>query len=149
MRAGAPVLSGDQFRGDRFPLAGLADAAWLYPGLRGATGRVKNAREKGDRRHPRVHRTWCMKFSALLGPDPRHWEPRLGPRWHPAEMDVDLGGVQHWAWRAVDEDGPVLDVLMPHDRDTPAAKLLFQRRMGTHEPPDVIHTDKRWSSGAA
>ncbi|WP_188972929.1 DDE-type integrase/transposase/recombinase [Deinococcus aerolatus] len=56
-------------------------------------------------------RSWCIKYSDLFAHGLRHREPRRGSRWHLDEMCLDVGGVTHWLWRAVDEHGAVLDVL--------------------------------------
>lgn len=52
-------------------------------------------------------------------------------------------------WRAVDEQGAVLDVFLQEHRDTEAAKTFFHRLLGEYDAPEVIHTDKLWSYGAA
>ncbi len=62
---------------------------------------------------------------------------------------VDVGGVKHWLWRAVDERGTVLDVFLQEYRDTEAARSFFVRLLGEHAVPEVIHTDKLWSYGSA
>ena len=52
-------------------------------------------------------------------------------------------------WRAIDEHGIVLDVVLQRHRDTEAAKSFFVRLLGEHNIPETIHTDKLWSYGAA
>ena len=64
-------------------------------------------------------------------------------------MHVDVGGITHWLWRAVDEHGVVLDVFLQRHRDAKAAKCFFDRLLGEHGVPVTIHTDKLWSYGAA
>ena len=64
-------------------------------------------------------------------------------------MHVVVGGIKHWLWRAVDEQGAVLDILLQEHRDTEAAKSFFIRLLGEYHVPEVIHTDKLWSYGAA
>ncbi|MFC3863230.1 IS6 family transposase, partial [Deinococcus antarcticus] len=85
----------------------------------------------------------------LLTEDLRQREPRRGSRWHLDEMCVVIGGIKHWLWRAVDEYGAVLDILLQQHRDTDAAKSFFIRLLGEYDVPEVIHTDKLWSYGAA
>jgi len=94
-------------------------------------------------------RTWCIKFSDLFAQGLRHREQRRGSRWYLDEMHVDVGGVKHWLWRAVDEHGAVLDVFLQEHRDTKAARSFFHRLLGQYDVPEVIHTDKLWSYGAA
>ncbi|GGO39242.1 IS6 family transposase [Deinococcus humi] len=94
-------------------------------------------------------RTWYIKFSALFAQGLRHREPRRGSRRH---VDVTVRG-RRWgqtlAVGAVDEHGAVLDVLLQQHRDTEAAKSFFHRLRGEYDTPEVIHTDKLWSYGAA
>ena len=52
-------------------------------------------------------------------------------------------------WRAVDETGTVLDILLQEHRDTEAAKTFFTRLLSEYHVPEVIHTNKLWSYGAA
>ncbi len=72
-----------------------------------------------------------------------------GSRWFLDEVWVELGGRKHWLWRAVDETGAVLDILLQHHRDAHAANTFFERLLVNYDVPDVIHTDKLWSYGAA
>lgn len=57
--------------------------------------------------------------------------------------------MKQWLWRAVDECGDVLDILLQEHRDAEAAKSFFVRLLGEYNVPKVIHTDKLWSYGAA
>ena len=70
-------------------------------------------------------REWCIKFGPLFAEDLRHREPRRGSRWHLDEVCTSVDGVRHWLflgrtapmrtlarWRAVDEYGFVLDILL-------------------------------------
>ncbi|GGO29822.1 hypothetical protein GCM10008949_23830 [Deinococcus humi] len=74
---------------------------------------------------------------------------RRGSGWFLDEMCTEIGGRKHWLWRAVDRTGAVLDLLLQPHRDTQAAKSFFERLLVNHDVPDVIHTDKLWSDGAA
>ncbi len=51
-----------------------------------------------------------------------------------------MAGKKFWLWRAVDESGAVLDILLQPHRDTQAAKSFFERLLVNHDVPDVIHT---------
>jgi putative transposase len=94
-------------------------------------------------------REWCIKFGPLFVEDLRHREPRRGSRWHLDEVCTSVDGVRHWLWRAVDEDGFVLDILLRRHRDTEAAKTFLTRLLGEYDVPEVIHTDQLRSYGAA
>ena len=62
---------------------------------------------------------------------------------------VPISGVEHWLWRAVDEQGFVLDVLLEEQGDVMAAKSFFTHLLSEHYVPDAFHTDKLWSYGGA
>jgi putative transposase len=94
-------------------------------------------------------REWCIKFGPLFAEDLRHREPRRGSRWHLEEVCTSVDGVRHWLWRAVDEYGFVLDILLQRHRDTEAAKTFLTRLLGEYDVPEVIHTDGLRSYGAA
>ena len=53
-----------------------------------------------------------IKFATLFTEELRHREPRRGSRWHLDEVCTSVDGVRHWLWRAVDEHGFVLDILL-------------------------------------
>ena len=66
------------------------------------------------------------------------------------EVFIRTGGVQHYLWRAVDQDGVVLDILVQPRRDGNAAKRFFRRLLkGLQYVPRVIVTDKLQSHGVA
>ena len=66
-------------------------------------------------------------------------------------MAVRIGGKQHWLWRAVDEHGTTLDVLLQAQRDTAAAERFYRRLLAGADgvPPERITTDKLGSYAAA
>nr|WP_184138468.1 IS6 family transposase [Deinococcus humi] len=143
-------MSDQKLRGYRFPLAVIGHAVWLYHRFTLSYRDVEELLlERGICVTRESIRSWCIKFSDLFAQGLRHREPRRGSRWHLDEMHVDIGGVKHWLWRAVDERGAVLDVFLQEHRDTEAARSFFQRLLGEYDVPEVIHTDKLWSYGAA
>jgi len=94
-------------------------------------------------------RVWCAKFGPDLAEALRHRKPRRGRNWHLDEVRVVMGGVVHWLWRAVNEHGEVLDVLLQQHRDTSAAKRFFRRLIDDYELPERIVSDGLRSYGAA
>jgi putative transposase len=66
-------------------------------------------------------------------------------------MAIRVGGRLHWRWRAVDEHGQTIDVLLQERRDTAAAERFFRRLLVVAEgvPPEQITTDKLGSYAAA
>src|SRR5437879_3468976 len=80
----------------------------------------------------------------------RHRRPRCGDKWHLDEVFLTIRGERHYLWRAVDQDGNVLDILVQSRRNTHAAKRFFRKLLkGLQYVPRVIITDKLRSYGAA
>ena len=76
--------------------------------------------------------------------------PAAGDRWHLDEVVLTIAGVKHWLWRAIDQTGMVLDILVLRRRDTRAAKRLLRKLMKRQtRPPRVMVSDKLASYGAA
>jgi IS1 family transposase len=75
---------------------------------------------------------------------------RAGDKWHLDEVAVKIAGVKHWLWRAVDQDGFVLDVLVQSRRNKAAAERLLRKLLKKQmRPSRVMITDKLTSYGAA
>ena len=95
-------------------------------------------------------RRWCKKFGGHLAGCLRRRRPRPGDKWHLDEVFIRILGVQHYLWRAVDQDGVILDILVQERRDGKAAKRFFRRLLkGLQSVPRVIVTDKLRSYGVA
>jgi len=94
-------------------------------------------------------REWCVKFGPLFAEDLHQREPHRSSRWHMDEVCTSVDGARHWLWRAVDEYGFVIDILLQRHRDTEAAKTFLTRLLGAYDVPEVIHTDQLRSDGAA
>lgn len=76
--------------------------------------------------------------------------PDLVDKWHLDEVFLTIKGEHHYLWRAVDQDGNVLDILVQRRRDKQAAKKFFRKLLkGLMYVPRVIITDKLKSYGAA
>jgi putative transposase len=93
---------------------------------------------------------WCWKFGQAYANQLRHRRPRPGDKWHLDEVFLTIHGEHHYLWRAVDQDGHVLDILVQRRRDTAAAKKFFRKLLkGLTYVPRVIVTDKLRSYEAA
>jgi putative transposase len=80
----------------------------------------------------------------------RRRSPRLGDSWHLDEVFLKINGRIRYLWRAVDQDGDVLDILVQRHRDKKAAKKFFRKLLkGLQYVPNVIITDKLRSYSAA
>src|SRR3954469_14624329 len=69
-------------------------------------------------------RQWARKFGQDFANRIRRRLPGAGNKWHLDEVVIKIAGKKHWLWRAVDQDGIVLDVLVQSRRDKRAAKRL-------------------------
>ena len=80
----------------------------------------------------------------------RRRAPCRGDKWHLDEVVLTIAGEKHWLWRAVDQEGFVLDVLVQSRRDKKAAKRLFRKLLKKQgRTPRVLITDKLRSYAAA
>ena len=73
-------------------------------------------------------REWCLKFGQTYANDLRRRSPRPGDRWHLDEVFLKINGRIHYLWRAVDQDGDVLDILVQNKRDKKAVKKFCRGR---------------------
>ncbi|SAL06846.1 IS element transposase [Caballeronia calidae] len=92
---------------------------------------------------------WAAKFGLAIAKRIRSTALGRGDKWHLNEVVVTINGKKHWLWRAVDQHGAVLDVLVQSRRDTAAAKRLMRKLLKRHGRPRVIVTDKLRSYAAA
>jgi putative transposase len=95
-------------------------------------------------------RKWCRKFGQPYANQLRHRRPQPGDKWHLDEVFLTVEGARHYLWRAVDQDGYVLDILVQRRRNKAAAKKFFRKLLkGLTYVPRVIVTDQLASYGAA
>jgi putative transposase len=95
-------------------------------------------------------REWCLKFGAAYAKRIRAHGPRPGDRWHLDEVFLEIQGKLRYLWRAVDQDGEVLDTLVQSRRNKRAAKNSFRKLLKVLQyVPRVIVTDKLRSYAAA
>src|SRR5918998_350002 len=139
------------YAGYRFPGEVISHAVWLY--FRFPLS-LRNVDEilaaRGITVSHETVRQWARKFGQSFANQIRRRLPRAGDKWHLDEMMVKIAGKKHWLWRAVDQDGVVLDILMQSRRDKNAAKRLLRKLLKKQRrPPRVMITDKLASYGAA
>src|SRR5919199_5402136 len=116
------------YAGHRFPPEIISHAVWLY--FRFPLS-LRNVDEilaaRGVAVSHETVRQWALKFGQAFANQIRRRLPRAGDKWHLDEGAVTISGVRHWLWRAVDQDGMVLDILVQRRRDTRAAKRLLRK----------------------
>ena len=145
------MKTASNYRGYRFPPDIIAHAVWLYHRFALSLRDVEDLlAERGVIVSYETIRQWCKVF----GPQFARWvKARLGgrgDRWFLDEMVVSIGGKRRYLWRAVDQDGDVLDVLVQKRKDTKSAKRFFRKLVKGHgEVPLEITTDKLGSYVAA
>jgi putative transposase len=95
-------------------------------------------------------RKWCRKFGQAYANQLRRRRPQPGDKWHLDEVFLTIRGERHYLWRAVDQEGNILDILVQRRRNKHAAKKFFRKLLkGLVYVPRVIITDKLASYGAA
>lgn len=139
------------YRRHRFPAEVIAEAVWLYFRFPLSFRMVEDMLAyKGVIVTHKTIRQWAEKFGRDYANKIRRRTPRLGDKWHLDEAVVSIRGRKHWLWRAVDQDGFVLDVLVQSRRNAKAAKRLIRKLLKMQgRAPRVMVTDKLRSYGAA
>ncbi len=95
-------------------------------------------------------RDWAQKFGGIYAKRLRSRESRPGDHWHLDEVYLSINGKHQYLWRAVDQDGEVLDILVQPRRNKKAAKKFFWKLLkGLQYIPRAIITDKLGSYAAA
>jgi putative transposase len=135
----------------RFPAEIICHAVWLYHLFSLSLRDVELLlAERGVVVSYETIRRWCEKFGQTFANRLRCRRSRPGDKWHMDEVFIRIQGVQNYLWRAVDQDGVVLDILVQRRRDGQAAKRLFRRLLnGLEYVPRVIVTDKLQSYSVA
>ena len=139
------------FARHQFPPAIIRHAVWLYVRFTLSYRDVEDLlAERGLDVSYETVRRWVLKFGPLFARELRRRRPRPTPRWHLDEMAVIIGGRQFWLWRALDDEGEVLDLLVQRRRDKAAAVKLMRKLLKKQGfAPAVLVTDKLRSYGAA
>jgi len=139
------------YKRHRFPPEIIAHAVWLYFRFALSYRDVQELlAERGVILTDETVRQWCQKFGQAYANRLRHRRPRPGDKWHLDAVFITINGVTYYLWRAVDQDGNVLDILVQSRRDKQAAKKFFRRLLkDLAYVPRVLITDKLASYSAA
>ena len=143
--------SAPSYKRHRFPPEIIAHAVWLYFRFALSYRDVEELlAERGVIVSYETIRQWCRKFGQTYANELRRRRPRPGDKWHLDEAFITINGQQHYLWRAVDQDGNVLDILVQSRRNKQAAtKFLRKLLKGLQYVPRVVITDKLASYGVA
>jgi putative transposase len=136
------AASSSLYKGYRFPVEIISHCVWLYHRFPLSLREVEEMmRERGVLVSYEIIRTWYRTFGQTYANGLRRRRPRPGDTWHLEEVFIKIGGKTHYLWRAVDQDGVVLDILVTSGRDATAATRFF-RKLFTglrYVPPGVGH----------
>jgi putative transposase len=135
----------------RFPAEVISYAVWLYFRVPLSLRMVEEMlAARGILVSHETVRQWARKFGQAYANHIRRRLPAPGDKWHLAEVVISIAGKKHWLWRAVDQHGVVLDILVQSHRDAKAAKRLLRKLLKKQGmAPRVMVTDKLASYGAA
>ena len=139
------------YHGYRFPPDIISHAVWLYHrfclSFRDAEDLLA---QRGVTVTYETIRQWCQRFGPVYARRLRRRRGRLGDTWHLDEVFVTIQGRQQYLWRAVDEDGDVLDILVQSHRNRRAAVRFFRKLLKTQgRIPRRLITDQLRSYAAA
>ena len=132
------------FKRHRFPPVIIQHAVWLYARFTLSFRDVEELlAERGIDVSNETVRRWFLKFGRLIARNLHRSRPRASARWHLDEMVIKIRGRQHWLWRAVDDEGEVLDFLVQPRRCARSARRLLRKLLKKHGfAPKRITTDK-------
>ena len=132
------------YKRHRFPPDIISYAVWLYYRFNLSHRDVEDLlAERGIIVSREAIRLWCIKFGALYAQRLKRRHRGYGDTFYIDEVFVKINGKQHYLWRAVDQDGEVVDVYLQAKRDGAAAKHFFRRLLkSSGSEPRRIVTDK-------
>ena len=139
------------YRGFRYPAEIISHCVWLYHRFPLSLREVQEMMaQRGVVVSHETVRQWCSKFGQTYANGLRRRRPCLGDKWHLDEVFIKINGKTHYLWRAVDQHGNVLDILVTSRRNTKAATKFFRKLLTRLEyVPRVLVTDKLASYQAA
>jgi putative transposase len=139
------------YRGFRYPREIISHLVWLYFRFSLSFRDIEELMaSRGVILTYETIRQWTLRFGQQFANELRRRQPRRGDKWHLDEVVLTIKGKHHYFWRAVDQDGHVLDVLVQRKRNRQAAKRFFCKLLkGLLYAPRVLITDKLKSYAAA
>ena len=128
----------------RFPPDIISHAVWLYHRFSLSYREVEELlAERGVNVTYETIRQWCGKFGVQYARRLKRRQGRLGDTWYLDELFVTINGRRHYLWRAVDQDGDLIDILVQPRRDGRAARRFFRKLLKSQrQEPLRLVTDK-------
>jgi len=145
------TVGAPSYKGFRFPVEIISHCVWLYHRFPLSLREVQEMMlQRGTVVSHETIRQWCRTFGQTYANALRRRRARPGDQWHLDEVFITIGRKTHYLWRAVDQHGTVLDILVTSRRDARAATRFFRKLLtGLESVPRVLVTDKLASYGAA
>ncbi len=139
------------YKGFRFPAEIISHAIWLYYRFSLSYRDVEELlAERGVVVTYETVRQWCLRFGQSYANQLRRRHAKPGDKWFLDKVFLKINGKTHYLWRAVDQDGTILDILVQSRRNKAAAKKFFRKLLkGCQYVPRVMITDKLGSYEAA
>ena len=139
------------FKHHRFPPEIICYAIWLYARFTLSFRDVEEMlAERGIDASYETVRRWFLKFGLAIAANIRRSRPQPSDHWHLDEMVISMRGNRYWLWRAVDNEGEVLDFLVQRRRNAKVAKKLMKKLLRKYGfAPARIVTDRLRSCPAA
>jgi transposase-like protein len=139
------------FKRHRFPPEVIRHSVWLYARFTLSFRDIEDLlAERGLDISYETVRRWFLKFGTPIAANMRRIRPKPSDHWHLDEMVIVIRRRRYWLWRAVDNEGEVLDFLVQRKRDAKAAKKLMRKLLKKQGfAPSRIVTDKLRSYPAA
>ena len=141
----------NSYKRHRFPPAIISYAVWLYFRFNLSHRDIEDLlAQRGIIVSYESIRLWCIKFGRRYARRLKRRHQGYGDTFYIDEVFVKINGKQLYLWRAVDQEGEVVDVFLQSLRDGAAAKRFFKRLLRRHggEPREIV-TDKLRSYGVA
>ena len=139
------------YKRHRFPPDIISYAVWLYFRFNLSHRDIEDLlAQRGIIISYESIRLWCIKFGRRYARRLKRRHKGYGDTFYIDEVFVKINGKQQYLWRAVDQEGEIIDVFLQSRRDGAAAKLFFKRLLRGHggEPREIV-TDKLRSYGVA
>ncbi len=145
------TTASNPYHGFRYPAEVIEHAVWLYHCFSLSLRDVELIMAaRGMMVSYETIRDWSLRFGQLFANALKRRRPQPGDKWFMDEVFIRIRGKTHYLWRAVDQNGHVLDILVQSRRNTKAAQRFFRKLLrGLQYVPRVTITDKLRSYAAA
>ena len=139
------------YPGYRCPAEIISHAVWLYHRFCLSLRDIEDLlAERGIEVTYESIRNWCARFGPEYARKLKKQGGQLGDTWYLDEVFIKIGGERHYLWRAVDQDGDTIDILMQKRRNKQAAKRFSRKLLkGQGATPRLMMTDQLRSYAAA